>query len=355
MIYREAGQFKTNYADDSGMLTLREDRWFIWALLAFAFIAVPLLADDYWIGAILTPFLVYALAAMGLNIITGVAGQLNLGAAAFMAVGAFSAYNFQLRLPELPLLINFLFSGFIAAGVGVIFGLPSLRIKGLYLAVTSLAAQFLFEWLFTNVEWFYNYVSSGSVTPAPMQVFGIAIDTPLSKYLLTLSVVAVLTIVARNLLRSRMGREWRAIHDMEVSAEVIGIKMAYTKLMAFAVSSFFLGVAGALYGFTYLGSIEAAAFDLHQSFIILFMIIIGGMGSLVGSFIGAAFILLFPIFMSQVMHATLSGVIDQAMLGNMELLIFGALIIFFLIVEPAGLARLWQVVKNKLRVWPFPH
>ena len=355
MFYREAGQFKTNYADDSAMLPLREDRWFMWGLLALAFVGVPLFADQYWMAAILTPFLIFSLAAIGLNILTGVAGQLSLGAAAFMAVGAFAAYNIQLRLPEVPLLVNFFLSGMVAAAVGVLFGLPSLRIKGLYLAVTTLAAQFFCEWLFTSVGWFYNDVASGSVSPGPMSVFGIAIDTVTSKYVLTLSIVVVMTVVARNLLRARIGREWRAIHDMEVSAEVIGIKLARSKLTAFAVSSFFLGVAGALYGFTYLGSIEAAAFDLHQSFIILFMIIIGGMGSLVGSFLGAAFIMMFPIFMNQVMHATLSGFVDQAMLGSLELLIFGGLIIFFLIVEPAGLARLWQVVKNKLRLWPFPH
>ncbi|MFM9887207.1 MAG: branched-chain amino acid ABC transporter permease [Burkholderiales bacterium] len=358
MLYRESGQFKSTYAEDQQIFPIRQDRIGMVLLLVVAFVVVPLFANQYWLSAILTPFLIFALAALGLNILTGYAGQLSLGTAAFMAVGAFAAYNFELRIPGMPILVSFILAGVCAAMVGIAFGLPSLRIKGFYLAVSTLACQFFVVWAFNKIGWFSNYSASGVIAAQRVEIFGYIFKSPESKYLLTLGIVVVLALLAKNLMRAKTGRAFMAIRDMDVAAEVIGVPMMRTKLLAFGISSFYCGIAGALYAFTYLGTVEPEAFTLDLSFRILFMIIIGGVGSILGSFLGAAFITLLPIFLSVVFVALAHGLgidISHAIVSNVELMIFGALIIFFLIVEPNGLARLWQIAKEKLRLWPFPH
>jgi branched-chain amino acid transport system permease protein len=358
MFYREAGQFKSTYGQDQQIFPILQDRIGIVALLLVAFVAVPLFGDQYWLSAILTPFLVLALATLGLNILTGYAGQLSLGTAAFMAVGAFMAYNAMLRIPHMPILGAFIIGGLCAAAVGIVFGLPSLRIKGLYLAVATLACQFFVLWAINRVGWFSNYSSSGVITAQRMDIFGYPIDTPASKYVLTLAIVVAMALAAKNLMRSETGRAFMAVRDMDVAASVIGIPMMQTKLLAFAISSFYCGVAGALYAFCYLGTVEPEAFVLDLSFRVLFMMIIGGAGSILGSFLGAGFITMFPIFLnlaSKSLENALGMEIPHALVSNTESIIFGALIIFFLIVEPYGLARLWQITKEKLRLWPFPH
>lgn len=358
MIYRETGQFKTSYAADQQIFPIRQDRIGIGLLLLVAFVAVPLFAGNYWFNAILIPFLIFALAALGLNILTGYAGQLSLGSAAFMAVGAYAAYNFQVRVEGIPVLVSFILAGLTAAGVGILFGLPSLRIKGFYLAVATLAAQFFIVWCLTKFPYLSNNSSSGVISVPNIEMFGFSFDTPQSRYLFVLTVVTLLALAAKNMVRSTTGRAWMAVRDMDVAAEVIGIPLMRTKLLAFAVSSFYCGVAGALYAFCYLGSVEPDGFSLDMSFKILFMIIVGGVGSILGSFLGAAFILLLPIFLdiflpwlAELVHLPF----DSATVSHIQLMVFGALIMFFLIVEPHGLARLWQIGKEKLRLWPFPH
>ncbi len=352
MLYREAGQFKTTYEADGQILPIRQDRIAMALLLIVAFVVVPQVATPYFFSAILIPFLVLSLAALGLNILTGYAGQLSLGSAAFMAVGAFASYNFMLRVPGIPLLAAFALGGVCAAMVGIVFGLPSLRVRGFYLAASTLATQFFVLWALTKVRWFTNFSSSGVITAQKMTILGVDFETPDAKYLLVLGVVTVLALAAKNMVRSNIGRCWMAVRDMDVAAEVIGIRLRHTKLLAFAVSSFYCGVAGALYAYAYLGTVEPEAYGLDLSFRVLFMVIIGGLGSILGSFLGAAFIVLLPIVLSTVVHA--AG-ISTAVASNLELMVFGALIIFFLIVEPHGLARLWQIAKEKLRLWPFPH
>ncbi|TAN52008.1 MAG: branched-chain amino acid ABC transporter permease [Betaproteobacteria bacterium] len=354
MLYRENGQFKSSYASDQQMLPILQDRVFVFGLLAFAFVIVPFVASDYLFLSIVIPFLILALAAIGLNLLVGYCGQISLGHAAFMAVGAYAAYNLALRVPQLNFLIVLVLAGLIAAAVGMLFGIPSLRIKGLYLAVATLAAQFFMDWLFARVKWFTNYAHSGSVSTAPVELFGWTVDTPVEKYLFLLGVVVVFTLVAKNLVRSHLGRSWMAMRDMDVAAEVIGIRPVYAKLTAFAISSFYCGVAGALWGFVHLGSWEPLAFNLNMSLNLLFMIIIGGMGSLLGSFFGAAFIVILPILLDQI-PLWLGIPISTAMASHLAFMIFGALIVVFLIVEPNGLARLWAIGKEKLRLWPFPH
>jgi branched-chain amino acid transport system permease protein len=358
MFYREAGQFKSSYIEDSAIFPIRQDRIGIALILLIAFVAVPLFATPYLFSAILIPFLILALAAIGLNILTGYCGQLSLGTAAFMAVGAFAAYNFMLRIPGMPILVAFVAGGLCAAAVGIIFGLPSLRIRGFYLAVATLAAQFFIVWCLAKVGWFSNYSSSGVITAQQVEILGYQFQTPASKYLLVLAIVTVMALAAKNLARSNVGRSWMAVRDMDVAAEVIGIRLMPAKLLAFAISSFYAGVAGALYAYMYLGTVEPEAYNLDLSFRILFMIIIGGVGTILGSFLGSAFIALLPTFLSltvNLLESTLHLNVSKSVVSNLELMTFGGLIIFFLIVEPHGLARLWQIGKEKLRLWPFPH
>ena len=354
MIYRETGQFKTTYASDQQLFPILQDRLFVIAALAFAFVVVPFVASDYMFRAILTPFLILSLAALGLNILVGYCGQVSLGTGGFMAVGAYAAYNFAVRVPQLDLLVIFILAGLCAAAVGVVFGIPSLRIKGFYLAVATLAAQFFIDWAFARIKWFTNDTPSGSVSAPPLEIFGYAIEGPQRKYLLVLAIVSLAALIARNLTRGAIGRSWMATRDMDVAAEVIGIRPLTAKLSAFAVSSFFVGISGALWAFVYLGSWEPLAFDVNRSFQLLFMVIIGGLGSILGSFLGAAFIVILPLVLNQ-LPAMLGIPLSTAMVSDIEFMVFGALIVFFLIVEPRGLARLWAIAKEKLRLWPFPH
>jgi branched-chain amino acid transport system permease protein len=354
MLYRENGQFKSNYAADQQMLPILQDRVLMALLVAFVFAGVPFLASDYVFLSLLIPFLILTLAAIGLNLLVGYCGQISLGHAAFMAVGAYAAYNLVLRLPQLNFLIVLVLAGLIAALAGMLFGIPSMRIKGLYLGVATLAAQFFIDWLFARVKWFTNYSPSGSVSTATLTLFGWRIESPAEKYVFLLGILVFFTIIAKNLVRGHLGRAWMAMRDMDVAAEVIGIRPMYAKLTAFALSAFYCGVAGALWGFVYLGSWEPLAFNLTLSLNLLFMIIIGGMGSILGSYLGAAFIVALPILLDQV-PLWLEVPLSTATASHLASMIFGGLIVVFLIVEPAGLARLWAIGKEKLRLWPFPH
>jgi branched-chain amino acid transport system permease protein len=358
VIYREAGQFKSTYAADQAVFPIRQDRIIGGLALVGAVVALPLVADEYWLQAVLIPFLIYSLAALGLNLLTGYAGQVSLGTGGFMAVGAYSAFKLSSAFPWLSIIIVFLLAGLVTALVGLVFGIPSLRIKGFYLAVATLAAQFFLVWLFNKVAWFSNYAPSGTITAPPHTTFGVMVTGPQAsaqaRYVVALGFAVLFALFAKNLVRGRVGRSWMAIRDRDIAAEIIGVRPLRTKLLAFGISSFYCGVAGAEYVFLYLGSAETLAFDINLSFLVLFMVIIGGLGSILGSFLGAAFIVMVPIFLTNVPHAMGLGM-PVALQKQVELMVFGGLIVFFLIVEPQGLARLWQITKEKLRLWPFPH
>ncbi|MEX0921857.1 MAG: branched-chain amino acid ABC transporter permease [Rhodovibrionaceae bacterium] len=359
MFYREAGQFKTSYRTDQAIFPILQDKIGLVAVLIFAAVIVPAIASEYILTTILVPFLVFSLAAIGLNILTGYCGQLSLGTGGFMACGAFFAFKLTTAFPDVNIIIVFLLAGLGTALVGVFFGIPSLRIKGFYLAVATLAAQFFLLWVFNKFDWWHNYSPSGVIAAPPRAVFGDFYITgteaaPWAKYIFLLAFVAALALLAKNLVRSRIGRTWMAIRDMDIAAEIIGIRPMFAKLSAFAVSSFFIGISGALWAFIYTGSVEALAFEITRSFQVLFMIILGGLGSILGSFLGAAFIVLLPIVLNIGLQSIDSS-ISVALISHVEFMIFGALIIFFLIVEPHGLARLWQIGKEKLRLWPFPY
>ncbi|SDI71090.1 branched-chain amino acid ABC transporter permease [Pseudomonas panipatensis] len=340
--------------DDAPLTLVRRRRPVALAgLLLVAFGVLPWLAGDYWLNAILIPFLVLSLAGLGLNLLTGYAGQTSVGAAGFMAVGAFASYGLLLRVPALPLPLALLGGGLIAGLVGLLFGIPSSRIKGFYLMVTTLAAQFFLEWVFAKFPWFYNYASSGTISAPRLELFGHSLASPAGRYLLTLGCVVLLTWVALNLVRSQVGRNWMAIRDMDTAAAVIGIPVDRYKRLAFLVSSFYLGIAGALWTFAYLGTASASSFDINRSFQILFIIIIGGMGSIAGNFIGAAFISLLPILLNHAGQWLFAGHIDPGQLQNLQKILFGALIVWFLIKEPEGLVRLIRNLFDQARVWPL--
>ena len=358
MFYREAGDFKTSYQDDSQTFPIAFDRYRYYFVVAFAMIVIPLTINEYFASAVLVPFLIWSIIAIGLNILTGYCGQVSLGTGGFMAVGAYAAYKIMTAMPELNIFFVVLLSGGVTALVGLLFGLPSLRIKGFYLAVATLAAQFFLVWLFNRVGWFYNYSASGQINAPTRTVAGFDVTGPMAsaeaKYLFCLAFVILLGIVARNLTRGKLGRSWMAIRDMDIAAEIIGVDPLKAKLSAFAISSFFVGVGGALFFTVYLGAVEVGeAFGINKSFLALFMIIIGGLGSIFGSFAGAAFIVLLPVLLKNIMVGGLGWPTDIA--AHFEFVILGGLIIFFLIVEPHGLAALWRVIKEKLRLWPFPH
>jgi len=358
MFYREAGDFKTSYREDGQTFPIAFDRWRYYAVLAVAFGVIPFVINDYWANAVFVPFLIYAIAAIGLNILTGYCGQVSLGTGGFMAVGADACYKLMTAFPDVSIFFHILLSGGITALVGVLFGLPSLRIKGFYLAVATLAAQFFLVWLFNKVPWFYNYSASGQINAPERSVLGHFVTGPNTsapaKYLFCLVFVVILAWIARNLTRGTLGRKWMAIRDMDIAAEIIGVNPLTTKLSAFAVSSFFVGVAGALFFSVYLGAVEVGeAFGIQKSFLVLFMIIIGGLGSIFGSFAGAAFLVLMPVLLKNVLVGQLGWATDLA--AHLDLMIVGALIVTFLIAEPHGLAQLWRVAKEKLRLWPFPH
>ena len=358
MLYRENGQFKTTYRSDQQIFPILQDRIAVLALLVLAFAVVPFAASSYQFSAILIPVVILSLAALGANVLIGYCGQISLGSGAFMAVGAYGAYNVIMRIPGTPLIVALLLGGVFAALFGVLFGLPSLRVKGLYLAVTTLAAQFFADWMFYRVKWLSLDSPSISVTAPDLSFFGLPLNSYPAKYLFCLTVLVIAALATKNLVRSAIGREWMAIRDMDVAAEVIGIRPVYAKLTAFAVSSFIIGIAGALWAFFYLGAWEPDAFGLNMSLELLFMVIIGGLGSIMGNFFGAAFMVALPILIRVWLPqlGDLVGVqLGTAAAAHLELMLFGVLIVWFLIVEPHGLARLWSTGKHKLRLWPFPH
>ena len=387
MLYRETGVFHSSYAEDQAIFRLPLDRYAVWVVVAIALFIVPMIASDYVLTDLLTPFLIMSIAALGLNVLTGYCGQLSLGTGAFMALGGFMTYKlvtsfptasslFGVSLPEISILgfepfdvwffLMLIATGLITAMVGLFFGLPSLKIKGLYLAVTTLAAQFFLLWLFIKVPWFTNYSPAGIAPAPPQTLFGFSVTGAASpvvnRYLFVLVLTILAALAVKNLARCSYGRSWMAIRDMDIAAEIIGISPTFAKLSAFAFSSFLIGIAGALWAFVKINSVQTDAYTILLSFQVLFMVIIGGLGTVLGSFLGAAFVVLTPILlnigltaMNPIFLSIGLGEISIAMIKHIEFMVFGALIIFFLVVEPHGFARLWQIAKQKLRTWPFPY
>ena len=317
-------------------------------LMFLGLVIIPtFIKTEYWYTSILIPWLCLALATIGQQIVMGYTGQLALGAAGFMAAGAFACFNLILRVPELGFFGSLIVSGLIAAAFGILFGLPSLKVRGIYLMVATLASQFFIVWMIDKFGWFKNYDSSGIITAQDIVILGVPFTTPLAMYLIIVFVVTVLTLLAMNMARGSTGRNWMAVRDMDIAAESMGVSLLRTKVQAFAISAFYCGVAGAIFAFTYLKSLEPVAFDIKLSFKILFMCILGGLGTINGAFIGAAFILLFPVLLNSVGNNVFHGAIDATIISSIEQVIFGLLMIVFMIYEPLGMAKLWENIKQK--------
>ena len=318
-------------------------------LMVLAFLVIPMtITTGYWYSSILIPWLCLALAAIGQQIVMGYAGQLSLGAAGFMAAGAFACFNLILRVPDLPFFGALIISGLVAAAFGILFGLPSLRVRGIYLMVATLASQFFIIWMIDKFGWFKNYDSSGIITAQNIVIMGKAYTSPIDMYYVIVIVVTALTLLAMNMVRGSVGRNWMAVRDMDIAAESMGVSLLKAKLEAFAISAFYCGVAGALFAFTYLKSLEPVAFDIKLSFKVLFMVILGGLGTINGAFIGAAFILLFPVLLNFLGNNVFHGMIDATIISSIEQIVFGVLMIVFMIYEPLGMAKLWETIKIKV-------
>jgi branched-chain amino acid transport system permease protein len=355
MIHRESGVFKTSYVSDMAVFPLPIARWTVVALAALFAVIVPLALSEYYLS-ILNLILIAVVGAVGLNILVGYTGQISIGHGALMSVGAYTAANLIVRL-HAPFWLALPAGGAMAALIGVLIGTPSLRIKGLYLAIATLAGQLIIEWTINHVPWISGGVQASIEVPRPT-FFGTPLKAQSQLYLFLLFFAALAIVGAINLIRSRIGRAFIAIRDQDIAAEIIGIDIFRYKLLAFAISSFYAGVTGVLYTY-YLGIANYEQFQIGVSIDYLAMIIIGGLGSILGSILGAIFVTLLPIATRWLLEGAGSLIFSQADLANiipnLRLVLFGGLIILFLALEPEGLNRLWRNILAYFRVWPFSY
>lgn len=354
MIHRECGVLKTSYAADMALYPLPIARWTVAAVVVLL-AGLPLLLDEYYLS-IFNLVSIAVVGALGLNILVGYTGQISIGHGAFMSVGAYTAANFAVRL-DFPFWLALPLGGLMAAAAGAVVGIPSLRIKGLYLAIATLAGQLIIEWVINHVTFISGGVQASIEVPRPT-LGPLVIDTQRDMYVFLLVFVALAVAGTMNLVRSRVGRAFVAIRDQDIAAEIIGINIFRYKLLAFAISSFYAGVTGVLYTY-YLGIANYEQFQIGTSIDYLAMIIIGGLGSVLGSIFGAVFVTLMPIVLryatETVGHLFFSASDIANAVTNLRLIVFGGLIIFFLVVEPEGLNRLWRNIRNYFRVWPFSY
>jgi len=346
VIAPETGVFKTSYRADMALHRLPTARYAMIAFLLVMYVAVPFLASAYQVY-VLDTILVACIGALGLNLLTGYAGQISIGHGGFLGVGAFAS-ALLVSKAGLPFWISVPAAGLITAFVGLLFGIPSVRIKGLYLAIATLAAQVIIEWALSRPA----IAGTGSVAaPRPAEL-----QDDRAYYFLLLTVTVIAVVLAENILRTRIGRAMVALRDQDIAASVIGINVARYKLLAFGVSSFYAGIAGALLG--HLGkSVNFEQFQIDLSIQYLAMIVIGGLGSIPGSIFGAAFITVLPIVLRnvvEVFHNILPGN-SAILLSSAQFFLFGLVIVVFMIVEPQGLARIWRNVKDYFRLWPFSY
>ncbi|HEY1260761.1 MAG TPA: branched-chain amino acid ABC transporter permease [Stellaceae bacterium] len=355
MFHRGAGIFKTSYAADMALFPLPIAQWSVAALAGLFIVVAPLVLGEYYLS-VLNLILIAVVGALGLNILVGYTGQISIGHGAFMSVGAYTAANLITRL-GMPFWVAIPAGGLMAALIGTIVGIPSLRIKGIYLAIATLAAQLIIEWTINHVQWISGGVQASITIPRP-SIFGYKLTGERGIYLFLMAFVVLAMVGTLNLVRSRIGRAFIAIRDQDIAAEIIGINIFRYKLYAFAISSFYAGVAGVLESY-YLGIANYEQFQIDVSIDYLAMVIIGGLGSVLGSVFGAVFVTLLPVATRWFLNAFGGILFSQAdllnVVPNLRLVMFGGLIIFFLVVEPEGLYRLWRNVRNYFRAWPFSY
>jgi len=355
MIQRECGVLKTSYEADMALYPLPIAKWTVAILAVLFFVAIPLALHEYYLS-IANLVWIAVIGAVGLNILVGYTGQVSIGHGAFMSVGAYTAANLATRLDS-PWPVNLLAGGLMAAAVGAVVGIPSLRIKGLYLAIATLAGQLIIEWTINHVTFISGGVQASIEVPRP-RLGSMVLSSQRDMYFFLLVFVVLAIVGAMNLVRSRVGRAFIAIRDQDIAAEIIGIDIFRYKLLAFAISSFYAGVTGVLYTY-FLGIANYEQFQIGVSIDYLAMIIIGGLGSVLGSIFGAIFVTLLPIVIRLSMEAFGGLFLPQQvvlnLIPNLRLMMFGALIVFFLIVEPDGLNRLWRNIRSYFRIWPFAY
>ena len=355
MFHRESGVFKTSYAADMALYPLPIAKWAVAAFAGLFIVIVPLTLGEYYVS-ILNLILIAVVGALGLNILVGYTGQISIGHGAFMSVGAYTAANLVTHLGA-PFWITIPAGGIMAALIGAVVGIPSLRIKGIYLAIATLAAQLIIEWTINHVTWISGGVQASIQVDRP-SLFGFTFDTQGRLYFFLLFFAALAIVATLNLVRSRIGRAFVAVRDQDIAAEIIGINIYRYKLLSFAISSFYAGVCGVLYTY-YFGIANYEAFQIGVSIDYLAMIIVGGLGSVLGSIFGAVFVTMLPIVLRLAMEPLGGLFFDEGELSSViastRLILFGCLIIFFLVVEPEGLNRLWRNIRNYFRVWPFSY
>ncbi len=354
MYYRLAGVYRTSYAADRAILKIPADRWQVMLLFAVA-LAAPFLVSNLYLSGYLLPWLIWSMAALSLNLLVGWAGQIHLGYAAVMAIGAYGATHmvragvpFEAALPA---------CGVLAAAIGLVFGFASLRVKGLYLAISTLAMQYLVDWTINHVP----AISGGSQATLQVPSFTflyIPIDNDFARYYLALSGCAAVAVFLLNVRRTAFGRALAAVREKDYAAAVLGVNTFYFKLMAFWVSSLLGGIAGALLAFCYYRAVTPEQFHLDVSVQLLAMVIVGGLASVTGSFLGAALVFFAPI----VLNNAAGGLADNFGLqiggelrSQIPLILYGGLIAGFLLFEPLGLAKIWDNIRNYFLVWPFRH
>ncbi|MFG1283097.1 branched-chain amino acid ABC transporter permease [Xanthobacter autotrophicus] len=339
---------KETYIADEGLLTTRTQRaWMI--VLALVLVLAPFVLNAYWLYLACLVAINVA-SATGLNILTGYTGLVSLGQAAFMAVGAYAVAFLDGHLGT-PFLLNIFAAGFVAAAVGVLVGVPSLRVKGLYLAIATIAASFILHFVFTS--WVSVTGGMSGVNVAPARLFGIELASPFALYFVVVPITALMVLAAANLFRTRIGRAFIAIRDRDISAEVLGIPLLQYKLMSFALSSFYAGVAGGMWAY-FFRVVTPESFPFATSIFFLAAVIVGGLGTILGPILGAAFMTLVPELLKYVVE-WLGPVFPNAgaALSPVRTIVFGALIIFFLMFEPQGLAEIVRRIRRFFHLWPF--
>jgi branched-chain amino acid transport system permease protein len=354
MFYRLAGIRHTSYAKSRALWPVPIDRVQIAVLLALA-LAAPWLISGRYLSSYLLPWIIWSTAALGLNLLMGWAGQIHLGYAAVMAIGAYGAIH--LVRAGVPFELAMILCGLLSAAIGLVFGFAALRVKGLYLAISTLAMQYLVDWIVSHVP----AISGGSqaTLQAPsFRVLGFPIAGDFARYYLALAICLVVTVFLLNVGRTSFGRALAAVREKDFAAAVLGVDTFKFKLLAFWCSSFLGGVSGAVLAFCYYRAVTPEQFNLDVSIQAVAMVIVGGMGSVIGSYLGAALVLLAPIVLNNLVGALAqAGVlpVSQEVLSHIPLILYGGLIVGFLLFEPLGFAKVYDNIRNYFLVWPFRH
>lgn len=352
MFYRQAGIFHTDYASDSSLFPIRFERWAMLLILAFA-IAAPYLLDSLTLVSYVQPWLIWASAVLGLNLILGWAGQFHFGYAAIMGIGAYTSVHATRN--GVPWELAILMGGLAASVIGIVFAFAALRVKGLYLAISTLAMQFVMDWVISHVPAISGGVSATLQSP-PLKLLGQTITSEAGIYYVVLGWVVLVTLFMLNLRRSALGRAFIAVREKDFAAAVIGVQSFYYKLVAFAVSAFIGGVSGAILIFCFYRAVTAEQFSIEVSIQLLAMTIIGGLGSIIGSFFGAAFILLLPGQMNTLVTwiaQSFSLPLGPETLAHIPHVVYGAVIVLVLLIEPMGLGKIYRNIRDYLMVWPY--